>query len=143
MDELKYQIDLLSAMNEKLSSEEKMLRLICETSNNAFLYYSFESQKFQTVANWDHFFGFTVRDVHDMNRLYDCVEEQYVIPLREVLFIEEQKLQNQSLEVRLKDKRICVEVEVNVVYDEQGEPTDKIIRFKDVTKLVAQNDELT
>ena len=143
MDELKYQIDLLSAMNEKLSSEEKMLRLICETSNNAFLYYSFESQKFQTVANWDHFFGFTVRDVHDMNRLYDCVEEQYVIPLREVLFIEEQKLQNQSLEVRLKDKRICVEVEVNVVYDEQGEPTDKIIRFKDVTKLDAQNDELT
>ena len=143
MDELKYQIDLLSAMNEKLSSEEKMLRLICETSNNAFLYYSFESQKFQTVANWDHFFGFTVRDVHDMNRLYDCVEEQYVIPLREVLFIEEQKLQNQSLEVRLKDKRICVEVEVNVIYDEQGEPTDKIIRFKDVTKLVAQNDELT
>ena len=143
MDELKYQIDLLSAMNEKLSSEEKMLRLICETSNNAFLYYNFESQKFQTVANWDHFFGFTVRDVHDMNRLYDCVEEQYVIPLREVLFIEEQKLQNQSLEVRLKDKRICVEVEVNVVYDEQGEPTDKIIRFKDVTKLVAQNDELT
>lgn len=143
MEELKYQIDLLSAMNEKLSREEKMLRLICETSNNAFLYYNFADDSFQTIANWNHFFGFTVKDAHDLNRLYDCVEEQCVIPLREILFIENQNLQSQSLEVRLKDKRICVEVEVNVVYDEAGNPTDKIVRLKDVTKLSAQNDELT
>lgn len=143
MDELKYQVDLLNAMNEKLSREEKMLRLICETSNSAFLYYNFADDKFQTVANWDHFFGFTVADARDLNRLYDCVEEQCVIPLREVLFIEQQKLQSQSIEVKLRDKHICVQVEVNVVYDEAENPTDKIVRFRDVTKLNAQNDELT
>lgn len=143
MEELKYQIDLLSAMNEKLSKDEKMLRLICETSNNAFLYYNFEENKFQTVANWNHFFEFTVMDERDLNRLYDCVEEQCVIPLREVLFIENQKLQNQSIEVKLKDKHICVKVEVNIIYDAVSNPTDKIIRFHDVTKQNLQNDELT
>lgn len=143
MEELKYQVDLLNAMNEKLSREEKMLRLICETSHNAFLYYNFADDRFQTVANWNHFFGFTVTDTRDLNRLYDCVEEQCVIPLREILFIEQQKLQSQSIEVKLRDKHICVQVEVNVVYDEVGNPTDKIVRFKDVTKLNAQNDELT
>lgn len=143
MEELKYQVDLLNAMNEKLSREEKMLRLICETSHNAFLYYNFADDRFQTVANWNHFFGFTVTDTRDLNRLYDCVEEQCVIPLSEILFIEQQKLQSQSIEVKLRDKHICVQVEVNVVYDEAGNPTDKIVRFKDVTKLNAQNDELT
>lgn len=143
MEELKYQVDLLNAMNAKLSKDEKMLRMICDTLNSAFLYYNFEENRYQTVANWDHFFGFTVTDVRDLNRLYDCVEEQYVIPLREVLFIENQKLQNQTIEVKLKDKHICVEVEVNVVYDSAGKPTDKIVRFKDVTKINFQNDELT
>lgn len=143
MEELKYQIDLLNAMNEKLSRDEKMLRLICETSCSAFLYYNYEEDRFQTVANWNHFFGFTITSAHDLIRLYDCVEEQYIIPLREVLFIENQKLQNQAIEVKLKDKHIYVEVEVNVVYDAADNPTDKIVRFKDVTKLNTQNDELT
>ena len=143
MENLKYQIDLLNAMNKKLSRDEKMLRLICETSNNAFLYYNYAEDKFRTVANWNHFFSFTVTDMHDLTRLYDCVEEQCVIPLREVLFIEKQELRSQSIEVKLRDKNICVEVEVNVIYDAEGSPTDKIVRFKDVTKLAVQNDELT
>ena len=143
MEELKYQVDLLNAMNEKLIRDEKMLRLICETSNSAFLYYNYEEQKLKTIANWDHFFDFTITDLHDMSRLYDCVEEKYVIPLKEVLFIEQQGLKSQSIDVKLKDRRLCIEVEVSVVYDTLDVPTDKIIRFKDVTKFNSQNDELT
>lgn len=143
MEELKYQVDLLSAMNRKLSRDEKMLRLICETSNNAVLYYNYEEDRVQTVANWSHFFSFTITDLKDLTKLYECVEEQYIIPLQKVLFIEEQGLKSQSIEVKLKDKRICIEVEVNIVYDAMNHPTDKIIRFKDVTKFNSQNDELT
>lgn len=143
MEGLKYQVDLLNAMNEKLTREGKMLRLICETSNSAFLYYNYEEQQLRTIANWDHFFDFTVTDIHDLGRLYDCVEEKYVIPLKEVLFIDEQKLKSQTIEVKLKDRRLCIEVEVSVVYDTMDNPTDKVIRFKDVTKFNSQNDELT
>lgn len=143
MEELKYQVDLLNAINQKLEREGKMLRLICETSNSAFLYYSYEEGQIRTVANWDYFFDFTITDLRDLSRLYDCVEEKYVIPLKEVLFIETQKLKSQSIDVKLKDRRMCIEVEVSVVYDAMDNPTDKVIRFKDVTKFNAQNDELT
>lgn len=143
MNKLEYQVELLNAINQKLRKEEKMLKLICETSNSAFLYYNYEEQKIQTIANWDHFFKFAVQDMRDLTKLYDCVEEKDIIPLREVLFIEKQGMKSQSIEIRPKDSRICIEVEVNIVYDDKGQPTDKIIRFKDVTKFNAQNDELT
>lgn len=143
MNKLEYQVDLLNAINKKLRRDEKMLRLICETSNSAFLYYNYEEEKVQTIANWDHFFDFTIHEIRDLTKLYDCVEEKYMIPLREVLFIEKQGMKSQSIEIRLKENRICIEVEVNIVYDDKGQPTDKIIRFKDVTKFNAQNDELT
>ncbi len=143
MDELKYQVDLLSAMNRNLVREEKMLRLICETSSSAFLYYNYEENEVKTIANWDHFFPFAIKDIRELKKLYDCVEEKDIIPLREVLFIEKQGMKTQSIEVKLRESRICIEVEVNIIYDSLGSPTDKIIRFKDVTRFNAQNDELT
>ena len=143
MNKLEYQLDLLNVINQKLRREEKMLRLICETSNSAFLYYNYEEEKIQTIANWEHFFDFTIQDIRDLTKLYGCVGEKYLIPLREVLFIEKQSMKSQSIDIRLKESRICIQVEVNIVYDDSGQPTDKIIRFKDVTKFNAQNDELT
>ncbi len=143
MEELQYQNDLLDAMNRKLSKDERMLRLICETSTSAFLYYNFDEDRIQTIANWSHFFPFTITDMNDLTMLYDRVEEQDVIPLQEILFLEKQGMKNQTIEIKLKENRICIEVEVNIVYDRANHPTDKIIRFKDVTKFNSQNDELT
>ena len=37
MEELRYKVDLLNAMNQRLVTDEKMYRLICDTSSNAFL----------------------------------------------------------------------------------------------------------
>ena len=128
---------------QKLRDDEKMFRLLCETSNSAFIYYSYKEDRVKTLANWEHFFHFPVSDMRDLSRLYESVEEQYEIPLREGLFIEKQNRERQSFEIRLKDSRLCIEVEVNIVYNADGRPTDKIIRFKDVTKLNAQKDELT
>ncbi len=134
---------LLEEENGKLRQDEKMLRLLCDTSSSAFIYYSYQDDRFETLGNWNHFFDFSISDRKDLTKLYDRVEEQYEIPLREGLFIESQKRDRDSFEIKLKESRLCIEVEVNVVYDAEGNPTDKIIRFKDVTKLTAQNDELT
>lgn len=143
MSDLRYQLDLLSAMNKKLQRDEKMLRLICETSNSAFLYYNYEEGTVQTIANWDYFFDFRITNKMDFNRLYDCVEEKYISPLREALFIEKRGMQSTTIDVKMKESKMWVEVETNIIYNEQGHPTDKIVRFKDVTKFNSQNDELT
>lgn len=129
--------------NEKLRREEKMLRLLCDTSSSAFIYYNFREDRVDMLGNWEHYFDFSISAMDDLNILYDRVEEQYKIPLKEGLFIEKQWRDRDSFEIKLKECRLCIEVEVNVVYDSEGKPTDKIIRFKDVTKLTSQKDELT
>jgi len=134
--------ELIGENYQKLRDDEKMFRLLCETSNSAFIYYNYKEDKIRTLANWTHFFNFPISDLNDLSNLYDSVEEKYAIPLREGLFIEKQNRERQSFEIRLKENHLCIEVEVNIVYDEDGQPTDKIIRFKDVTKLNAQKDEL-
>ncbi len=144
MDELRYQVDLLNALNQKLTSEEKMLRLICETSSSAFLYVNFEENFVKTLGNWDYFFkGIEVRDVKDITKIYSEVEDKYVLPLRDLLFLEKTQIQSDSGIVRLKDGKTWMECEVSVIYDEGGFPTDKVIRFKNVSKFQNQNDELT
>lgn len=135
--------EALEAENRKLRREGKMLRLLCETSNSAFIYYNYQDDRVETLASWDHFFNFQITHIGELEKLYECVEEQYVIPLKEGLFIEKQNGERQTFEIKLKERGLCVEVEVNIVYDEQKRPTDKIIRFKDITRMMAQKDELT
>ena len=38
MNELRYQLDLMRAMNQKLSAREKMYRLLCDTMENGMIF---------------------------------------------------------------------------------------------------------
>ncbi|MDE7016268.1 MAG: bifunctional diguanylate cyclase/phosphodiesterase, partial [Lachnospiraceae bacterium] len=143
MDDLKSQIELLYEENRKLMQDAKMLRLICETSTSAFIYYSYEEKKIRTIANWDYFFDFKLTDMRQFTKFYDWVEEKYRAPLKEVLFLEKRGMKTMTIDVKVKDSRMWVEVETNIIYDDEGRLSDKIVRFKDVTKFNSQNDELT
>lgn len=55
MNELHYQLDLMRAMNQKLSAREKMYRLLCDTMDYAYIYYSFEKNSVTTLGKWDDF----------------------------------------------------------------------------------------
>lgn len=143
MNELRYQVDLLTAMNQKLSVQEKMYHLVCDTSYNAFLYYSFEKSEISLLGKWDSFFDFRIRDWKDLGRLYEMVDEPYVEPLREVIFLEKKHQQEAVTECMLRDKRAWLEFRAKVFYDEDGVPQDKIISVSDITKFKMQNEELT
>ena len=132
MDELRYQVDLLSAMNQRLKNDEKMYRLICDTSSNAFLYVNFVENDVRTLANWEFFFPeVEIKDMKDLAKLYSQVEDKYVLPLRDLLFLEKTELNADSGIIKLKDGRTWVECESAILYNEEGDATDKVIRFKD------------
>lgn len=144
MDELRYQVDLLSAMNQRLTNDEKMYRLICDTSNNAFLYVNFIDNEVRTIANWDFFFPeIELKDMKDLAKLYSQVEDKYVLPLRDLIFLEKKEMNTDSGVVKLKDGKTWVECETAILYDNMGNATDKVIRFKDISKFKKQNEELT
>lgn len=143
MNELRYQVDLLKAMNQKLSVQEKMYRLVCDTCNNTFLYYSFEKSEIHLLGKWDKFFHFQIHDWKDLGRLYEMVDEPYVEQLREVLFLERRQLPEAVTECMLRGKKAWLEFRARVFYDETGVPQDKIISISDITKFKIQNEELT
>lgn len=142
MDELRYQIDLLKAMNQQLSGRDKMYRLVCDTSNNAFLYVVFEKNDVITLGNWDDYFSFRIKENRELPFIFDELEEKYILPVREAVFLEKSGREQENVECRLKNGRTWLEFEARVNYDEQGVPIDKIICIRDITKFKAQNDEL-
>lgn len=142
MDELRYQLSLLKAMNQKLSGEERMYRLICDTSDNAFLYCNFQSNEIRTIGKWESFFLFEVKESRDFRLIVDEVEGEYQLSLEAMLHLEKTGQKKEVLECRLNDKMTWIKVEVYIYYDENNVPVDKIIGFHNITKLKQQNEEL-
>ena len=143
MNELHYQIDLLKAMNQKLSVKEKMYHIMCDTADSALLYYSFDSKEVTTAGRWKEFFDFDITDLKELSKLYDIVEENAAISLMEALYPEKTGNESAVFECCHREKRLWYRFRINVLFDENKQPTDKVIRITDITKLKLQNDELT
>ncbi|MCQ2498427.1 MAG: bifunctional diguanylate cyclase/phosphodiesterase [Lachnospiraceae bacterium] len=144
MDDLRYQVDLLNAMNQRMQADEKMYRLVCDTSSNAFIYIDFKKNICKMLGDWDAYFPDTViNSVNELSKLYTYVEDQSVLVFRELLFLENSKNQVKTDTFKLAGRNKFIECRVNVIYDAANNPTDKVIRFSDVTKRKEQNDELT
>lgn len=144
MDELRYQADLLNAMNQKLENEVRMYRLLCESSSSALIYMDLRTDEIRTLGSFNQFFpDLELRNAADFTKLYSRVEEKYMLPFRKLLYPENSGETAATDIFRMNDGRTWVECEVNLINDAYGTPTDKIIRFKNISRLKNQNDELT
>ena len=142
MNELRYQLDLLKAMNQKLSAHERMYQIICDTVSSAFLYYSFEKNEIVTLGKWHDFFDFDIRDIRETEKIFDMVDEQHVMSLRDAFYPEKRGELSAATDCMLKESRIWLRFNVHIVYDVNGQPTDKIINIDNITKYKSQNEEL-
>ncbi|MBE5874666.1 MAG: bifunctional diguanylate cyclase/phosphodiesterase [Lachnospiraceae bacterium] len=143
MNELHYQIDLLKAMNQKLSVREKMYHIMCDTADSALLYYSFDDKEVTCAGRWSEFFDFDIFDIKDISRLYEIVEETAVVELMEALYPEKNGEATSVFECCQRDKSKWYRFRVNVMFDDIKNPTDKVIRITDITMLKKQHEELT
>ena len=142
MNELRYQLDLLKAMNQKLSARERMYQIICDTVSSAFLYYSFEKNEIVTLGKWHDFFDFDIRDIRETEKIFDMVDEQHVMSLRDAFYPEKRGEISAATDCMLKDSRIWLRFNVHIVYDVNGQPADKIINIDNITTYKSQNEEL-
>lgn len=142
MNELHYQLDLLKAINQKLSAKEKMYQLITDTASSAYLYYSVEKNEDVVLGRWHDFFDFEIHGVKDLELLFDAVEEEYSQALREAFHSDKKGTSETVLECRMKKNKMWLRFHVYLLADEQGNHTDKIARIDDITKSKMQNEEL-
>jgi len=143
MAELRYQVDLLNAMNKKLADREKMYRMICDMSSCAYLYFSAGEHKVKVLGNWNEFFPFRVTTKNDIEQIYSYVDELDAANLARVLRLDQVKNQYLRCECKIRDKKQWFECEVNMAEDEDGTMTDKVVKFRDITRFKIQNDELS
>ena len=131
MEDLKYQIDLLTALNERLLASEKMYRHIAEMSGTLFAYFDYKCSptKVDLVGPWDDM----------VNLLLDEDQDKFRIHMLE---IEREGLETDSVEVRSRNKRYWLSCFVNVTYDDEHKPLEKIIAIKDITKIKMNSEEL-
>lgn len=142
MDGMDYQYDLLHAMNEKLLDNDKMYRMICGTSSNAFLYYEYNENRYETLGCWDSYFDFPVEKSNDFQRVISCVKPAYMQDLEAALYCERSRKESQTVECELDNKNKWVEFEVTVTYDRSFNPSEKIVRIRDITKSKHQTEDL-
>ncbi|MCM1187721.1 MAG: bifunctional diguanylate cyclase/phosphodiesterase [bacterium] len=143
MNELHYQIDLLKAMNQKLTERERMYARVCEEAEEAVLYCSFESKLFFSLGPWKSFFDFEIRQANDLTRILEEVDEDSAMSLRELLFLEKRGEESAVSECRLKGGDRWLRFTGKVSYDREGVPVDKILYIRNITGERIQNDELS
>ena len=146
MEDLKYQIDLLTALNERLLNSEKMYRHIAECSGTLFMYFDYKSTptKVDLVGPWDEMVGEKIAnhpydESYMLNLLLDEDQDKFRIHMLE---IEREGLETDSIEVRSRNKRYWFSCFANVTYDDDHNPTEKIISIKDITKIKMNSEEL-
>ena len=142
MNEMQYQVDLMNAMNEKLQNEQKMMKMIIETSTSAFVYYSYDRDEIHVMGDWESYFDFTVRRISDLQRAVEYVDEAYQDDFSRCINLERQGLERSVTTVKLAGTGKWVECEASMVYGAGGRPSDKVVRFKDVTVVNDKNEEL-
>ncbi len=142
MDDLHYQVDLLTAMNKKLSDSEKMYRMVCDMSACAYLYYTYKDGRVASLGNWKSFFPIEIGQMQDIEKVFDYIEEDDIEKLSEVIRCEDPASGGKRCECRLRGKKRWLECEAGIFCDESGKPEDKVIKFRDISRYKRQNDEL-
>ncbi|MDE6419822.1 MAG: GGDEF domain-containing protein, partial [Lachnospiraceae bacterium] len=142
-NDLRYQVDYLTAMNKKLSDSEKMYRMVCDMSSCAYLYYSYKDGQITLLGNWQEFFPMDIRHIQDLERIFEYIEEEDAERLGEVIHRETPSTEKISCECKLRGKKRWLECETVVMPDEEGALASKVIKFRDISRFKQQNDELT
>ena len=144
MDDLKYQIDLLTALNERLMTSEHIYRSITEFSGYHYIYKDYRTQTAELIGPWDESIGEKVSTLpYDERYLLNLIHEEDMKAYTENIYeMDLHHADHAKIEFRTKTRCIWIECEAIMHYDEEGKPTEKIIAYRDITKRKTQNEEV-
>lgn len=145
MTDTKYQIDLLVAMNEKLSANQRVFDMISRNSGNLYMYIDYRNGKeIKLYGPWDELTGSKLEN-HPFDASYMqgmIYDEDWLKFIDTFLHMEDRKEKKASAEIRTTYKKGWFRCDATVTYDEKGKPVEKLLAFSDITRLKAQHEEL-
>lgn len=145
MTDTKYQIDLLSALNEKLTANQRVFDMIARNSGNLYMYFDYRDGKdIKLFGPWDEFTGSKLENrPFDGSYMKGMIFDDDWIRFRDTfLNMQERKEKKASAEIRTAYKKSWFRCDGTVTYDDRGNPVEKLLTFCDITRLKAQHEEL-
>lgn len=142
MDDLRYQVDLLTALNEKLGENERIYNLVLESSSRINMYVDCTTNTVKTFGRWKDFFDIRINDMSDIFKFIEMFHEEDRDELRNLFYVEKTGLEYKSIEVRSKNSKVWYIFEAHVFYDEYKNPVEKIITIGDITRPHTKREEL-
>ncbi len=143
MNDLKYQIDLLTAKNEKLAGNERIYKAISDISGNAYIYIDLKNNDREMIGCWGKWasrLGISAFEPDQLqNYVAEDMREEFI---KTIVDMEKNHIHEASMEVKSIEDKVWIECKAIVYYDESGVPVEKVACCTEITKLRAQREEL-
>ena len=143
MDDLLYQVDMLSALNKTYTANEKIYDLILNSFKRTFIYYNPNTSTLNTYGNWDEYFDFKLNEYSDLTRTLEVICDEDKENVRNLFYLEKEHKDEEIYVAKLTDNKTFVEIQSVIHYDEFGAISEKLISFYDVTKRQNLKNELS
>ena len=144
MDDLKYQIDLLTALNDRLMMSEHIYKAVADFSGYLYIYKDYKTQTAELVGPWDEAVSERITQIpYDERYMLTLINDEDLPLYTDSIYkMESLNMHENKIEIRTKTKFAWVECEAKINYDDEGNPSEKIIAYRDITKRKAQNEEI-
>ena len=146
MEDKQYQIDLLTAMNERLMNSEHVYKLACEFSGAAYIYYDLKNERrVELFGAWEELVGENIsRQPYDESYMLSLVCDEDQKKVRDYLIklpVADQPL-IEKIEFRSKKSNKWIVAKRVVIKDTNGRFVEKFISFEDITKSKKESEEI-
>lgn len=142
-EQLKYQVDFLSATKKQVEMSTKIHQLVAQASSDGFYYRNYRDNFFYASESWYSLFTYEGIRPNDSKNILNAIYEKDVFAFSRWLeqAISEKK-EHFICEFRLLDGKTWIEANFRFEYDEQGKLIEEIAFFKNITVLKKQKEEL-
>ncbi|HAG68949.1 MAG TPA: hypothetical protein DCL38_03135 [Lachnospiraceae bacterium] len=135
MDKLKYQLDYLTAINDRLCESDRMYRMIALSDDGLFLYLNLKRDHTELVGPWERYLGYKPLPgeflVSDLNSFVSeaCLDDF----IENIVEMDKRGLEHAELMLKSADGKDfrCVGT---VYYDENNAPAYRLISFYEADK---------
>lgn len=144
MEDKQYQIDLLTAMNEKLMSSEHMYRLACEFSGAAYIYFDLKNDKTELFGAWEELTGVNLqRQPYDRNFMLTLVNDDDQKMLLDYIYKAVRKDEEEdSVDFRAKHSNRWIRAKCIQYKDADNNVTERLVSFEDITRSRKKTEEI-
>ncbi|MCR5626895.1 MAG: bifunctional diguanylate cyclase/phosphodiesterase [Lachnospiraceae bacterium] len=137
-----YQVNMLQTLNDKLMEEGHVSDGMLSMSQNAYFYINYHEASHKVFGAWEELTGVAMLQRDDPRQLINVVDKDYLDRLYNIFDAEKTGQTELNETIHISENHKWIEVSVKVLYDDNSDPAEKFVCFKDITAFKKQNEEL-